>query len=315
VKAVVALTQTSSVSKPETTKAKAADKKELPSLARKSTEVLDDLTARARIFIREAHHYSGGPAAEIAGLGPQRRWNGDEESSVKAFRQSMEAALRLTEVEKQFGTQWSRQTAKVIPAAHASENVAPIWCSIIAWAAADALGHCCDIEDPEVVSAQIFDALRMREVMAEAFAAAGATGDDRWRAAARIRASFAHAPWAPAVEESRSRSSAVFSWLHDPDVAWLIGVHEYKGERYFNKESFEEFLWWMSLRALLTASAEKVLDAEKIAPLEKEIQSRLKAAADAGYRVEALLQSGAVRQPSGTLSVKDQTAREETIKK
>ena len=35
---------------------------------------------------------------------------------------------------------------------------------------------------------------------------------------------------------------APFSWLHDPDMAWLIGVHSYEGVRYFNKELFEQLL-------------------------------------------------------------------------
>ncbi|HVZ16591.1 MAG TPA: alpha-amylase family protein, partial [Terriglobales bacterium] len=312
VKTVVALTQASSLAKPVKT-AKPTGKPSLPSLEKKSGDVLDDLTNRARIFIREAHHYATSPAAEIVGLGSHRQWNGDEEKSVQSFRRNIEAALRLAEIEKQFSEPWSAEAAKVIPTSATVNNAAPIWSSVIAWAAADALGQCCDIQDPEVVSAQIFDALRLREVMAEAFAAAGAAGDDRWRAAARVRASFAHAPWAPAVEESQSRSSAVFSWLHDPDVAWLIGVHEWKGERYFNKESFEQFLWWISLRALLTTAAEKTLDRQKIDALEKEIQARLKAAADAGYRVEALLESGSVRQPAATS--KESIRQEEPVKK
>ncbi|MGZ4787500.1 MAG: alpha-amylase family glycosyl hydrolase [Terriglobales bacterium] len=316
VKAVVALTQASSVVKTEPTKAKAPDKQALPSVAKTADAVLDELTNRARIFIREARHYATSPAAEIAGLGPQRRWTGDEESSIKVFRRNMEAALRLIEIENHFKAPWSAEAAKVIPTATVSDNAVPIWSSVIAWAAAESLGHCCDAADPEVVAAQIFDALRLREVMAEAFAAAGATGDDRWRAAARIRASFAHAAWAPAVEASHSRSSAVFSWLHDPDVAWLIGVHEWQGERYFNKESFEQFLWWMSLRALLTAAAEDKLDALKIAALEKEIKARLKAAADAGYRVEALLQASSVRQHSLTgTPTKERAGQEEPVKK
>ena len=314
VKAVVALTQASLIS--DTAKKQPSAKEPLPAVAKKTVEVLEDLTNRARIFIREARHYATSPAAEIAGLGPQRRWTGDDESSVKTFRRNMEAALRLVTLEKQFAKPWSSEAVKVIPTATLSDNPAPIWSSVIAWAAADSLGYCCDAEDPEVVAAQIFDALRLREVMAEAFATAGAAGDDRWRAAARIRASFAHAAWAPAVEESHSRSSAVFSWLHDPDVAWLIGVHEWQGERYFNKESFEQFLWWMSLRALLNAAAEDKLDPDKIAALEKEINARLKAAADAGYRVEALLQAGTVRRPSGRISpAKEPTGQEETVKK
>ena len=152
--------------------------------------------------------------------------------------------------------------------------------------------------------------------MAESFAAAGAAGDERWRGAARIRASFAHAPWAPSVEEARSRSTAVFSWLHDPDVAWLIGVHEWEGVRYFNREAFERLLWWMSLRALLKIASDASPNPAKIAALEKEIQSRLKAAADAGYRVEALLQGGTVRQPSAPAAEpKKKVPDKETVKK
>jgi hypothetical protein len=261
--------------------------------------VIEELTNRARIFINEAIRYSHSAAAEIAGLGPQRGWSGDQAAAVAAFTKKLEAALRFAKLEEQFSAPWSKDAAMVIPAAATQPNAtAFIWSSVIAWAAVEALGHCCDPTDPSVISAQIFDALRLREVMAESFIAAGATGDDRWRAAARVRASFAHAPWAPSVSESRSRSTAVFSWLHDPDVAWLIGVHEYQGDRYFNKEQFEQFLWWMSLRALLQAAAAPADERAKVTLLEKEIQSRLKAAADASYRVEALLQAGTVRHPA-----------------
>jgi hypothetical protein len=266
---------------------------------KKSAQVIEELTNRARIFINEAIRYSHSAAAEIAGLGPQRGWSGDQAAAVAAFTKNLDAALRFAKLEKQFSAAWSKDAAMVIPAAATQPNAtAFIWSSVIAWAAVEALGHCCDPTDPSVISAQIFDALRLRAVMAESFVAAGATGDDRWRAAARVRASFAHAPWAPSASESRSRSTAVFSWLHDPDVAWLIGVHEWQGDRYFNKEQFEQFLWWMSLRALLQAAAAPADERAKVTLLEKEIQSRLKAAADASYRVEALLQAGTVRHPA-----------------
>ena len=310
-KAIVAVTQASTLAKPEPTKT--AAKAALPTVEQKTSDLLDDLTNRARIFVRESHRYAGSPASEVAGLGPMRTWTGDEESSVRSFRANMQAALRLVEVEKQFKKPWSAEAAKVIPTAAVTTNSAPIWSSVVMWAAADSLGRCCDVEDPEVVSAQIFDAMRLREVAAEAFAAAGAAGDDRWRAAARVRAGFAHAAWAPAVEESKSRSSAVFSWLHDPDVAWLIGVHEWQGERYFNKESFEQFLWWMSLRPLLTIASEKTVDSQKVAALENQIDVRLRAAADASYRVEALLQSATARQPKSAPA--KPAPQEEPVKK
>ena len=308
IKALVAPTQKDS--------GKAKTEKERP-VQKRSAEVLDELTKRARMFIAEAYQYSHSPAAEVAGLGPQRGWKGDQAAAVTAFRRDLDAALRLPELEQRSGALWSAETAKVLPTAKAAaDNSAALWSSIVAWAAVEALGHCCDPEDPDVISSQIFDALRLREVMAESFAAAGAVGDDRWRAASRIRASFAHAPWAPRVEESHSRSTAVFSWLHDPDVAWLIGVHEWQGERYFNKESFEQFLWWMSLRALLQVASEDDAEATRLKALEGELQQRLKAAAAAGYRVEALLEAGSVRQPGSTRTIPEETTpAEEPVKK
>ena len=327
VKALVASVQAESVVKelPHSTKDALSGAPTLTSSAtgtlsgaskqKKSAEVLEELTNRARVFIREADHYSHSPAAEVTGLGPGRAWIGDQPEALTAFRRNMDAALRLPQLGSEL--RWSSEAAKVIPTGDTTaENSAAVWSSVIAWAATEALGPCCDPGDPTAISSQIFDALRLREVMAEAFAAAGAVGEERWRAAARIRASFAHAPWAPKVEESKSRSTAVFSWLHDPDVAWLIGVHEWKGERYFNKESFEQFLWWMSLRSLLAIASEKKADAEKAALLAKELEKRLKAAADAGYRVEALLETGSVRQPGvpNTAPV-GTTPAEEPVKK
>jgi glycosidase len=315
VKALAASVQATTVTKPVAVLTQTTVP-ELPTVQRKTAEVIDDLTQRAGDFIREARRYSGSPAAEVAGLGPQRQWSGDDETSTVEFRKTIEAALRLPTLEKQMPSLTSAEAAKVLPTANATPNKsAPEWSSVIAWAAVEALGHCCDADDPEVVSSQIFDALRLREVMAESFAAAGATGDDRWRAAALVRASYAHAAWAPVFEPSRSRSTAVFSWLHDPDVAWLVGVHEWQGERYFNKESFEQFLWWMSLRALLTIASEKTPDQAKVDVLEKEIKTRLKAATDAGYRVEALLQAASIRQPSTTPVTPKEPLTEEPVKK
>jgi len=282
--------------------------------AEKSADVLDEFTNRMRVFFKEAHHYSHSPAAEVAGLGPQRSWTGNQSAALASFRLHLVAALRLPSVEAQFKSTWSAEAAKVLPTASVPTDATPLWSTIIAWSAVEALGHCCDPEDPDVISSQIFDALRLREVMAESFSAAGSAGDDRWRAAARVRAAFAHAPWSPSVEASKARSSAVFSWLHDPDVAWLIGVHEWEGVRYFNRESFEQLLWWMSLRALLTIANETKPSATKIATLEKEVQTRLKAASDASYRVEALLEAGSVRQPT-TPPPTPQESAEEPVKK
>ena len=76
-------------------------------------------------------------------------------------------------------------------------------------------------------------------------------------------------------------------WLSDPDAAWLTGVHEYEGVRYFVKEPFEELVWWMALPALLTLAADPSPSPEAVAMLERDIAAFMRAAAAVGYQVES----------------------------
>lgn len=263
---------------------------------KKAPASIEQLIERFLALQNAAVHYSVSTAAEVAGLGPQRKWTGDHTKPSEMFRSRLEAAKNLDAVVRLIPSSDSKQVKSVLPVEAVEESADPLWSVFVAWAALEGLGHCCDKEDPDVASAQILDAMRLREVMAESFSAAGMTGDERWRAAARVRAAFAHAPWAPSTD-AEGRSTALFSWLHDPDVAWLIGVHEWEGIRYFNKEDFERFLWWMSLRALLKIAAAPKPNPAAVETLKNELESRMKAAADAGYRVEALLKAGSVKMP------------------
>jgi hypothetical protein len=207
----------------------------------------------------------------------------------------MKAAILVPELEELFAEPWPEEARAVLPAAGVEVGEAtPIWISILAWAALAAIGELHEAADPEPEVAKCFDRLRLREVVAEALEAVGVSAERRWQTAARVRASFAHARFgAEARPEAGRKSAAPFSWLHDADVAWLIGVHEHEGARYFDKSSFERLLWWMSLSELLSiVGVDGARRAELISALERRLAARSRAAAKAGYRVEALLFEG-----------------------
>jgi glycosidase len=264
---------------------------------RKASNSIEQLTDNFKVMLDSVAHYSQSPAAEIAGFGPRRKWTGSPDQAAKCFRDRLDAAKKLDAILRQIPSGDLKQVKAVLAVEAVEESADPLWSSVVAWAAIEGVGHCSDKDDPDIASAQLFDALRLRDVLAEMFAAAGMHGDERWRAAARVRAAFAHAPWVPSIEPE-GRTTALFSWLHDPDVAWLIGVHEWEGVRYFNKEDFEKFLWWMALRPLLKIASQPKPDPKAIETLKNELESRMKAASDAGYRVEALLKAGSVRTPA-----------------
>ncbi len=256
-------------------------------------KLVEHASRRARKLIVETRKYATSIDTDISGDNIAQGWKDDVQAAVQRFEQRLEAALKVPGLARRFTTPWPADACAVLPTPDVPPaHCVPMWAAITAWCALEALGFAKDKLDPTHAAGEIFDALRLREVLAERFEALGATGEERWRAAARVRAALAHASWAPGVQVTPTRATAPFSWLHDPDVAWLVGVNDYQGVRYFNKEAFERLLWWMSLPALIEIVSSAPLDNAKVRELEHELQSRVRAAAEAGYRVESLLEAG-----------------------
>jgi hypothetical protein len=194
------------------------------------------------------------------------------------------AALSLPAITRKAGVKWAAEHKGVLPIGKPGAETAGVWSSVLGWCAVEALGCLLDPGHRDLAAARIFDALRLREPLAESTAAAGSEafeGEERWKAVARVRASFAHS----------SRSSAPYSWLHDPDVAWAMGVHQYEGSSYVVKEQFERLLGWMAFRGMLDAAGEQPPDAEQMGVIAEELHARGAAMEKAGYRVEILEES------------------------
>ena len=84
------------------------------------------------------------------------------------------------------------------------------------------------------------------------------------------------------------------SWLGDGEVQRFLQVNRYHGLLWFNKESFEQWLWWMFLLAAIAFTADQSLtadEAEQRVVACYDLVQRLRiAAAEAGYRVDKLLE-------------------------
>ena len=256
-----------------------------------SGKLVESTLQRARVFFEESRRYAKSAGTEASGPEISTGWKDETEAALARLQRHLEASLALPGLERRFSQAWPPDACSVLPSSSApASECAPTWGAVVAWCALESLGWMKDAADPGHTAAELFESLRLREPLAEGFSGLGLAGEERWRAAARVRAALAHASWGPGAETTPQRSAAPFSWVHDPDVAWLIGVHEYEGVRYFNKEAFERLLWWMALPALLEIASAPEGAAQRLKELERELQSRLNAAAAAGYRVESLLE-------------------------
>ena len=155
----------------------------------------------------------------------------------------------------------------------------------LAWSALAALAG-----DSPQTAARLFDELRLRAPLAEALQELGLDGEERWRLAALVRASFAHALAPPPPRRGRQRAPAprggVPEWSSDADLAWLIGLHEYRGERYFAQEGFERALPWLALPAIATAAPRR--RPARVRALQALVASLRDEARALGFRAAAL---------------------------
>jgi len=263
-------------------------------------EALDALAMRVRSMLTAAQGLISGESAESLGIPRRNEWRGSIEEALPSFRRIVEEARRIPSLEKHFRVAWSTQACSVLPNDAGKENAAR-WATVIAWAAVRTLGGLLSASEPDHAGAKLFDALRLREPMAQALSRFGLKDDEHWRAAARVRAIFANEAWLPGAQRT---AKSPYSWLHDPDVAWLINVHEYQGIRYFNKEMYECLLWWMAFPALLRIAESSTPDPRKLHELELQIESRIDAAGGAAYQVAALFELGegtGPQEPSGAV--------------
>jgi hypothetical protein len=235
---------------------------------------------------------------------PVPDWRKHLDGVLDSFERQLAAATRIPGLERQFAAGWPAAAKHVLPTLETPiDKAVATWGTVAAWCVMHAIGAFLRPADPNRGAAKAFEALRLREPMAEAFQQLGWLDESRWQAAARVRATFAHAyadagmrPPVISAEAVSAEKKPTFaaaggpiSWLHDPDVAWLIGVHRYQDEQYFVKEQFESFLWWMTLPALLRMAEDSTGVKEAVSSLERRLERSLLAAAEAGYRVEALL--------------------------
>ena len=224
------------------------------------------------------------------------------------LRERLQALVRLPQLEDQFAQPWPAEARTVLPSRNLGRNAGAIWAPVLAWTVLAVLGESLDLADPTSPALASFDGFRLRHVCAEAFAAFHLNGEDKWRAAARVRLALAAGvrssepmPGARSVTVTEETQPGFSSHIWDEDdVRWLTGVHMANGITYFNKESFEALLWWHALPELALLATNPVLDKAAITTLEATLEEGSSAAAKAGYKLDvALAPLSGVDDPGG----------------
>jgi hypothetical protein len=188
------------------------------------------------------------------------------------------ASVRLPWLVMKFPEALQTAARSVLPSTDVRIPAAQTWAPAMAWMALRAL--------PSPAAALgIYDVLRLRHALAETFSAVGVQGEQAWRAAAQVRTLLL-------MNLHGSCSTAVRSaeFWNDGDVRWLTGIRQAVEEpEYFEKESFEAFVCWLQLPALIAGGEGSVVHTKAAHDVTAIAANLAYAAKVAGYDVRRFL--------------------------
>ncbi len=268
----------------------------IPTQTKPDATVLSEIESGVRILVRAIRTHNGAmlellPEAQKA-----------ETVVAKNVRRNIETAQSLAQLTTGKAANYLQLN---LDDAH--------WATLFAWALCRELGRATSSDDAKPDSskafAQIeysmsqesraaFDELMLRTPISEVLAELGTMTEDANRALEAMNALISLGARLPIEDEIGLRALLELAF-EDEDARRFLGVNRFENAWYFNRESFDELLWW--LFAANAASMEALSPTEKataIANFYALIPTLLKEADGAGFQAEVFGRNAAQRTSS-----------------
>ncbi|RPI88061.1 MAG: alpha-amylase [Chloroflexi bacterium] len=125
-----------------------------------------------------------------------------------------------------------------------------VWGPLLAWVFTRDLGRVASVslstEDARDISRSWIDEWLFGKGIASMLVDMKVDEGNAWRGVARVKLMIQHSLWCENKDSSNGSGFLVLQdWLRDSDVQQFIGTNRYQGVLWYNKESFDDMLWWM----------------------------------------------------------------------
>jgi hypothetical protein len=258
--------------------------------SKKREELADEVEQKMAHLLREVKQLTGGTALSAV------EGSGDEAVIAREVRQKLEAILQLPILASRFPLPRSRKYKWATEYLQTGLRDDPAaWPTLLGWLFTHALGQVVDEADFEQISRSWIDEWLLGKIVAGALRDLGLDEGAAWQAVATIKILTSHQRWFEMQAPKKKRAYQVLeSWLKDDEVQQFLQVNRYRGVLWFNKEAFEQLLWWMLLPAVVTVSADPLRPpaevAQEIVALYDVVKKLQRAEEESGYQVERLLE-------------------------
>jgi hypothetical protein len=226
--------------------------------------IMEEMEQKMANLLAEAKEFSGG--------------SGEERTIAREVRQKLEVILSLPAISRRFP--WFE--AKEVP----KEK---FW-TLLSWLFVHALGKVVDAKDFSQVSRSWIDEWRLGKTIVSVLRDLGLDETASSRSVNVIKVLTTHQGWF----EGKRAYQVLESLLKDNEVQEFLQINRYNEILWFNREAFDDLLWWVMVLAAVQISSDPRRPTHQAArDLEDcygTIQRLQEAAKKSGFQVEKLLE-------------------------
>ncbi len=216
----------------------------------------------------------------------------DEKPLAQAIRLKLETVLNLRSLNSETIPEANPEAFAYLKASLSDDPA--IWCSLFGWVYVHALGKIVSESDFAQQGRTWIDEWLLGRILATEFQKLGLEEQAAFQAVAIVKILTTHQRWFAEETSDKTRKYQLLeSLLRDGDVQLFLQFNRFRDVLWYNKEAFEQLLWWMLLLVVIDLGVDRLrTDPEamkQFADHYQVVHDLQKAGLESEYQVEKLL--------------------------
>jgi hypothetical protein len=245
--------------------------------------LMEEIEEKMIVLLREVKQLSGGRE--------------DERTAAQEIRYKLEAILYLPIIASRYPQLQPKGIKSAAEYLHKKlTDSIDTWGTLFSWLFVHALGKVINQKEFEEQSYRWIDEWGLGKTITSVLTELGLEEAAARRIAMRVKLLTRHHQWFKLRRPGQEPAYLLIeTLLKDGEVQQFLKVNQYRDILWFNKEAFEEMLWWLMLIGALEISSDPIRPAIEMAKALEEcyamIQTLQKTGEKSEYQVEKLLEA------------------------